>query len=194
MLKKILIGGIGGGIIMFCWLGLAWSTWHLTQFRQIPDDRALMGEIALRDMDSGIYYYPPLPSKSDPEAVKAHEEAFQAGPVISFMAFQKKGGSMTVTMVKGFILTLLSACMVSWLLALAAPALPGYFQRVAFCSVLGLVVAFSGPLTFGNFFWLPQLHQFMELLDQLLGWTLVGLLLAFVCRARAARTELKAVG
>ncbi|MCC7477274.1 hypothetical protein IT575_02350 [bacterium] len=183
MIKKLLIGGILGAVIMFMWLGLAWSTWHLSQFRQIPDDRALMGEIALRNMDSGIYYYPPMPDRSNPEAVKAHEEAFSAGPVISFMAFQKKGGSMPLTMIRGFLITLFSVSLVCWLLLRAAPALPGYFQRVGFCSAVGLVVALSGPLTFGNFFWLPQMHQFLELFDQLVGWTLVGLLLAWVCRA-----------
>ena len=194
MLKKILIGGIGGGIIMFCWLGLAWSTWHMSQFKTIPEDRAVMGELALRNMDSGLYYYPGMPpDKTDAAAMEAWTETMNSGPTISMMAYQKGGSNPDnpFIYVRGAIYCIFGACLLSWMLALAAPSLPKYFSRVLFCSAAGMLVAFSGPLLTGNFFQYPPMHSFFELFDQLVGWTMVGLLLALVCRSGAARAELK---
>lgn len=193
MLKKVIIGALLGGIVMFAWLGLAWTTWHLTVFRTMPDDRALMGELALRDMDSGIYYYPGMPKKTgdttaDKTTMEAWKDAMKSGPTITFMAYQKHGGNPDnpLNYVRGALYCLFSAALLSWMLCLAAPSLRGYFSRVLFCSAAGLFAAFIGPVITGNFFQFPQLHMFLELFDQVAGWTLAGLLLALVCRAPAA--------
>ncbi len=188
MIKKVIFGALGGGIIMFCWLGLAWSTWHMTQFKTIPEDRAVMGELALRNMDSGLYYYPGMPAdKTDKAAMDAWTEAMNAGPTISFLAYQKGGSNPNnpLIYIRGAMYCIMGAALLSWMLCLAAPSLPKYFSRVAFCGAAGLLVAFSGPLLTGNFFQFPPLHSFFELFDQLLGWTLAGLLLALICRAKA---------
>jgi hypothetical protein len=188
MPKKVLIGGLVGGLILFVWLGLAWTVWHPQQFKQIPQDKALAAELVARDMKSGLYYLPgPPPKSGGKEAMQAYDDAVKAGPVVSFLAYQEHGtpmSAMPLLMLKGFCYCLLACFAAAWLMTLAAPAVPGYGQRVLLCTAIGAAAALSGPAMLGNFFSFPPLHVFLEIFDQVMGWTLVGLWLAVFCRAK----------
>jgi hypothetical protein len=56
----------------------------------------------------------------------------------------------------------------------------------ALCLCTGAVVALAGPMTFGNFFFFPLQWVLPDVLDQLIGWTLAGLVIAAFTKPAAS--------
>ena len=84
--------------------------------------------------------------------------------------------SMGGVMFKGLLLSLLPALLVTFIVLGARQ--PSYKSRVLIASCIGAVVALAGPMTMGNFFFFSAEWVIPDVLDQLIGWTLAGLVIA----------------
>ena len=79
---------------------------------------------------------------------------------------------------RGWILDVVSATIVAWLLSLAAPSLPGYAGRVAFVTLFGVFAACVSWLSIYNWMSLPVDWTVVMSLELVASWALVGLVLA----------------
>jgi hypothetical protein len=85
---------------------------------------------------------------------------------------------------------MVAAFFASLLLLRLGPA--PYMRRVLACTLIGVCIALAGPLTSGAFFLFPAQHIAIDALDHVVGWTLMGLVLAWSTAERPVATQVLA--
>jgi hypothetical protein len=180
MVKQVLLGGVLGGFVLFAWLAFSWAVlpFHRAALHELP--HKVYDSTTGRDVDGptaavvtmqgtgvvshGIYY-----------SGSPHKGS--SGPEIPFMVWLPRGYSaMQAQMLRGLLLSVLAALFVTFVVLNTRQA--RYKSRIVVATCIGAVVALAGPLTTGNFFFFPPVWMFLDLLDQLIGWTLAGTVIA----------------
>lgn len=178
MLKKVLYGGLLGGLTYFVWLGLSWSLplLHLGQLKGLPQDEQTDAWLAGSQLDhSKLYYYPAMrPQESEAE----YSDRVERQPVIGLLNVIPAGEYRIspLIFVRGLAGILLAGLLLAWLLLPAAGL--SYWRRVGMCSAFGLACFCAEPFLAGNFLFLPRGHMAFQFLDLTLGWSLAGLVIA----------------
>jgi hypothetical protein len=180
MVKRLLIGGLLGGLALFVWQALWWSVfppvaglWHA-----YPDGQAVVAEYEAQGLDSGIYRYPDI------------SDGFVEGPTLYFAIYQAGGFDQTspAPFIQGLLLDISAALMMTLVLGALAVALPRFGQRLMLCIVLGCIGILSGPLVFGSFVQFPAGLMLAILFDAIIGWTLCGLVISAATKPAQVRT------
>ena len=84
MWLRILIGGIVGGVLVFCMGAVNHTVLHLQDrtFLKIPDSSTFSEHLASRGLAHGLYVFPDMPTaadQSDPAKMEAFNERYGAG-------------------------------------------------------------------------------------------------------------------
>ncbi|MCC7477273.1 hypothetical protein IT575_02345 [bacterium] len=188
MLRKILIGGLLGGLVFFVWLGVSWSMpfLHLGQLKGLEADPQTDAWLADLEVDhSKLYYYPAmLPGESEPEYSARLIDSRVIGLLNVIPPGEYRIGVMVF--IRGLAGALIAGLLLAWLLS---PAIHrSYWQRVSLCSAFGLASFCAEPFLTGNFMFLPRGHVFFQFVDSLVGWSLAGLVIAAFVKADAGST------
>ena len=140
---RLVIGSVLAAILIFVWGFVFWTvlphpSWG---FKPIPAEHLEEFNYDLALLEPGTYvspYHGQLPGETAEEMATRHE----ISPIV-LLNVDPDGAPMMspVTLVQGFLHGLLAASMMGVLLMLAAPALPGYSERVKFVIVAGLFCA-----------------------------------------------------
>jgi len=184
-MKRIILGGLVGAVILFVWGIVAWLVLplHDASLRRIADEDKVI--TALRSsMDvEGIYVFPAMPEKTPAMAAQEREaamtswtEKYKRGP-IGMIIYRPRGANplMPGERVSGFVLNFLSALLAGWFLSRSTAAVSSYTARVAFCGMLGLFASLVTHLSYWNWMGFPQDYTTAMVLDVLVGWVLAGL-------------------
>ena len=111
----------------------------------------------------------------------------EAGPV-AFVHIQREGRPVMdpSIMLNGFLLTLVTACLISVLLKRAPPALRSYAERVGFVALVGVTAVVM--IDFGDAVWwkIPWGWKIYQIFYDLVAWVIAGLVLAKFVRPEAA--------
>jgi hypothetical protein len=167
---------------------LAWTVipLHESSYRSLPDEAPLVS--ALRDHvpETGVYYFPglDLADAGNEALMDAWTERHRAGP-LGMVVYRSEGADpgSPVLFVRGFGLCLLTSGLASLLLAAATGRLRTFVGRVAFVASLGLLVAVASDLVAWNWLYVPTDYTWWMVVDRLIGWVLLGLVLAFFVRS-----------
>lgn len=179
---RILIAGVIGGVVFFIWgavahmalpigtMGMTFAAPHATVLGAMKQD--FRGE--------GVYVLPSLPADkmSDAEAGKAFAPTATGNPY-AFVVYQPEGrdpSDMGGNLGKQFVSDTLSALIVAWVLALGAF---GFGQRVAIATALGLFSWLTVSVPWWNWYRFPTAFTVGSLLEQVVGWLLAGIAMAW---------------
>ncbi len=186
-MKKTVLGGIVGGIILFIWGFLAWAILplHEPTLHTVADEDAVINALKPILQEHAVYTFPKQPDMSvDQAAMDAWTEKYKRGP--SVMMFYKPTGSdpmMPSQMIFGLILAILSAWVVCWFLARSIALNAPYISRVAYCGMFGLFVSLFTHLMQWNWMEYPVDYTSAMIIDAMLGWIFAGLGIAAVVKA-----------
>ncbi len=191
-MKRIVIAGIAGGVIMFVWGFLAWMILPLhTAINNVPDEAAFAEAMQDQNMESGMYFVPGFPAdlhKLEGEERKKVEENWmarhKAGPLV-YMAYSKEGGQpMPPEMYIGsFLINLISSVLVAMALCAAVKGCcQSYLSRVGFVTMIATFASLTTYAMNWNWFHVPLDHTIEMSLDVIIGWTLVGLVQALIIK------------
>ncbi len=196
MLKKLLIGGLLGGIAMFVRQGVWWALlpFAMGGMKPLPAGADFASQMRSQNMESGIYYHPERPKPSgdaaaDKAAMEEMVETALAGPTVSFMIYQADGFDYNnpAPYIRGLSSDIIACILVTLLLSLCAACMPAFGQRVLFCAGIGLATALTGPVVLSGFFFHPQSFVVAQVVDATLGWAVAGLLIALATRPQAVK-------
>lgn len=202
-MKKVLIGGILGGIVFMIWQSFSWMTlpWHIPQ--SIPEAEPLIEMLRQRNMEHGVYVYPGLPDEKiknlpteEQERIWGEVEAqFARGPRIAKLVYLPEGGPMRnpSQFVKGLLVNILMALLAAYLLFQASDRMKGFGDRFKFVLLIGLVAALAGPLTDWNWWNYPTGFILPVALDRIIGWFLVAVVLAVLMKRPILEPDLNPV-
>ncbi len=195
-MKRIVIAGVAGGLVLFIWSLVSWVyiPWH--QLEKMPGEAQVAQAMRDAEIPSGAYHLPGMvddPALTDDEKT-ANEEVFTAahkeGPVATIM--YKSGGSSPMgimTMIMAFILDIVAAGVAAAILTMAAPALGGFVGRVLFVLMLGAYVAVGNNLMDWNWMHYPLKFSLQMAGDTLVASLLLGVTLAIIVNPEAGGAD-----
>jgi hypothetical protein len=179
------IGVILACLLLYVWGFLCWGLGpYKTQIWKQSRDDAAAGK-ALREQfpENGTYLVPGFAQDE-----KKREELSKQGPVVMVHMLAVKGmpGMDPMTFVMGFVVNLVVIVLIAVALKKVAPALPTYFDRVKFVTLLGLAAAILidvGDIAWWHIDWQWKLYQAFYNVSF---WLLTGLVLGLFIKPKPA--------
>lgn len=170
-MNKQLIGTLVAGLILFIWQFISWNVMNLHQaeMQYTPKQDQIMEALTQLDLEEGHYFVPTVPPGASMEDQEKLMESMVGKPWATVSYHQAFEVNMGMNMTRGFLLDLVSAFLLIWVLM--------KFRENNFMTSLlaSLAVGSIGYLT------IPYLHQvWMEtdstgyLIDTIVQWGLVG--------------------
>lgn len=175
-MKKLLIGAMVGGIILFFWQFLSWSILnvHLSTMAYTPSQDAILECLEANLSEDGFFFMPTVsPGSSSAEAQAKMEESI-GKPWAQVYYHKAMKNNMGMNMFRGLVADVLAVFLLCWIL-LKFAALDLKTSLLA-----SLAVGFAGYLAIGytNAIWF-ELKTLPDLIDALVSWSLVGLWLGW---------------
>jgi hypothetical protein len=186
MLKRILLAGLLGGLVLFLWEGVAHMALPLGEagFRVVPNEAAFLGTIKDHFKDDGLYIFPGpelRPGMTSAEKSKAMEAAMAkatTGPagllVVHPNGEEALSARQFVTQIVADILVMIVA---AWVLSKAV-MLPGFFARVMLVTALALFPILQVHVPYWNWYGFPLSYIAAQSVTHLIGFFAAGLVLA----------------
>ncbi len=197
-MKRILIAGVAGGIVLYVWGIVSWMfmPWH--EMGQLPAETTIAQTMRVADVPTGVYQLPgqdhEAMQKMSPEERKKAEAdwktAHEQGP-LAFIVYDADGASVVPVMsfVRGLVLDILLAAVAAALLSMAAPALGGLPSRILFLVLIGVYTSIATHLMNWNWMGYPLGFSLEMAGDTVIGALLLGVVLAIVVREEGGGAE-----
>ena len=191
-MKRTLIAGFLGALVLMIWGFIAWEVlpFHKMTMHTLSNEEAVVTAIKSGNAESGTYMIPGMGGKTDEASKKAVMEKMKTGPAAWIHYMNEPAGEMNpMYFVKGFLVYLLSSILAASLLGKLSWSLASrYGARVRFVMMIGVFLAIAGRL--GDWAWLGYSTNFSLNLaaDDVIGWTLAGLLIAWRIKPHMAKT------
>lgn len=170
-MKKQLIATLVGGLLLFIWqfLSFAAINFHKAESKYTPNQDKIVEALAQNLTESGQYMVPQPAPGSTAEQQKATMESSMGKPWATINYHTSMDMSMGMNMLRGFIIDLISAFLLTWLLL--------KFQVLNFQTALSasLAVGFIAYLTipYLNSIWY-ETSSVGYLIDVVGEWGLIG--------------------
>ena len=187
-MKRIIIAGIAGGIVMFLWGAILHMLLPVggMGIKTLPDEDTVVAAFKQSISEPGLYFFPgmDMSRKLTPEEQKAWEEKYAAGPT-GILVYQPHGGT---ELTAGPLLTevasdIVAALLLAWVISLMVAS---YAARFLAAAILGLFAWLTLSISYWNWYGFPGSFILAEGIDQVIGWGLSGLVTAKIVRPRAA--------
>lgn len=189
MIKKVLLGALVGGVVLFVWgfLSHAVLGLHDPHISQIPNEEAVLDVMQSNLKEPGLYFYPWLDhDAATEESMKEWTEKYKAGPSGILVYMPSGGDPMSPKQLGGqFACELGAALIAAFLLALSGgPAT--FAKRVLFVGLLGVFASIVIDFPYWNWYAFPTGYTVAQVIDHAIGWSLAGLVLAYFVKPLAA--------
>jgi hypothetical protein len=183
MAKKILLGGILGGLALFMWGGLSHMVIRLGEVGIQNIQKPVYDSMKTSIAQPGFYFFP----ESDMKGTIKDE--YKGGPV-GILIFKPTGAGAPITgqLINEAILNIIQALIAAYLLSLTTK-LTRYPQRVGFVFVLGILGAIATNIEYWNWYGFPSAYTAGAIVDKLIGFMVVGLIVAAFVKPMAGAVQ-----
>lgn len=179
MLKRVLLSGILGALILFAWTFVASAIFGFNarvKMNRIPNERAVYSVLKENIVAPGAYMV-------NPE--HAPGAGFPFGEPVYGIQYAGMGHEAAGQMFFAYpAILLVSSFLVAWLLSMTSRrVLSRYYLKVLFVAVIGVLFAVFGELTKFEIGGYPAKSALLLAVYDIISWTLAGLVIARVMRA-----------
>lgn len=169
-MKKLIIGGIVSGIILFVWQSLSWTALNIhgsqTQFTAAQTD--ILQALADANLMEGQYFVPTL-DPANPISNEEYYSRYVGKPWATINYHESMENTMTMNMIRGFTADLFVAFLLCFVL-LKNPSL-NFGNVFLTCIAIGIISYITIP--YMNSIWF-QGNSIPDLIDAIVQWSLVG--------------------
>lgn len=193
MAKRIFLAALLGGLTIFIWGVFAHMVLGIGEIgvKEIPNEGTVLQQLHTTVPESGFYLFPSagmMSAKNSAErdaAAKVFAEKYQGGPH-GLLVFHSSGASMAMgrQIAVEFLLNFFQALLAAWLLSKAA-ALAGYFPRVIFVTVAGVLASVTTNIQYWNWYQFPSNYTSGYVITTIVGFFLAGLAIAAMVRSES---------
>lgn len=187
-MKKIVMAGVAGGVIMFIWAMLYWAVLGIgsSSMQNTLDENAVASALKANLGSRGVYVLPSMPASQNQADMDAHMKKYEAGP-IAMIIYNPSGADpmMTGQLIGGLILNILTCMVAAWFLSRSTASTSSYFSRVAFCGMFGILVSLASHLLNWNWMGYPMDYISKWIVDCVIGFILAGLGIAAIVKPPA---------
>lgn len=190
-MKRILLAGILGGIVMFIWSFIAHDLLPLGEIgiRELPNEQSVVPAMQSGITEqSGLYMFPGTglahgaPSKEKTEAKKRAMEKIATSPsgLLLYHATRPLnfGKLLTVEFVKELLQSILAVFL------LAQTRINSFGGRVGFVFITGILAALGTNVSYWNWYGFPGNYTASYMFIEIVGFLCVGVVAALVLGKR----------
>ncbi len=193
MTKRIILGGLLAGLVMFIWGALSHTFLDLyaSSVKSMPPDteESVMARANPGLKSPGFYLFPGMEDhkSATPEQVKAWEDKYRKGPR-GILVYQPEGTSPMgpPQLLRQLACDLVVGLLAALLLATASPLLSRFSARILFVMLLGALPWLTLSFPYWNWYGFPTDFTLVTLFDILLKFLFGGLVLAGIVKRPAA--------
>ncbi len=186
MAKKIVLGGLLGGIVIFAWGFVAHMLLPLGTMgvHVLPDEAAVVGPIRSTIKDPGFYLFPgmDMSGKASESEQQAWLEKAKQGPVGVVIVRPQGGEGLSPRLLLTELGTNLASALLAALLLAQVRVGAGYWTRVGFVTLLGILAFVTVLVPYWNWYSFPSDFVATEAIEHTVGSFLAGLVLAAIVR------------
>jgi hypothetical protein len=181
-MKKLVIGALVGGILVFLWQTLSWTVLdlHAKEYQVAPAEGAIMDVLNAQLKEDGQYRLPGLDRHASTEERKKFMEATDGKPWAIVSYHKAYTTDMVTTIVKGFVAALIAALFVCYVLSTN----PNRTFGGIFISTILIGLAGYLFIPFADHIWWEKPGAITNLIDVLISWGLCGLWLGWYLKRK----------
>lgn len=177
-MRRIILGAVVGGIIIFIWqfLSFALLDLHRPAQQYTSNQDEILSYLSSKFTTDGQYFLPTTPKGASSEEMEANMKNADGKPwaVISYHTAWKS--DMTMNMIRGLLVDMVMAALFCWILSrMTNPRFVTIFMSAI---SVGLIVFLNVPYT--NHIWYDSFDLMAHLMDAIVSWGLVGLWLGYL--------------
>ena len=176
-MRKILIGALVGGIILFLWQSLSFMLINLHEkaFQYTPKQEEIMAFLNNTLTEEGSYMLPRSPETATMDEAMAAMEAAKGKPWASISYYKSMETNMALNMVRGLIVNIIAVALLCWILVRIN--LPTFTTILLASLFTGLIIFLNVPYT--ESIWYESFDIWADFADAIVGWGLVGVWLGY---------------
>ena len=169
-MKKLIIGALVGGLLLFIWQFLSWTKLnvHRAEFGYTANQDAVIAALN-ENLEEGTYMIPGMaPGATKEEQTAAHESAI-GKPWALINYHNSYDTNMTMNMIRGFLVNVLAAFLLCWIfLNFRELSMKTAVLSAMAVGVIGyLVISYIDSIWFGG-------SSIGDLIDAIAQWGLCG--------------------
>lgn len=176
-MKKLLIGALVGGILVFLWQTLSWTVLdlHAKEYQKAANQDEVMSFLSSHFTQDGQYYLPNLDRSASSEEHQKFMDDMKGKPWAVLTWHQVYDADMVMNIVRGLLVAIIMAALVCWVLMKNTNSSFGktFISTVA----LGVVAFLFIPYSMRIWFQTPGIMT--NLVDTLVAWGLCGIWLGW---------------
>jgi hypothetical protein len=192
MARTVLPGALLAGIALFVWQSISHMAMGLGDagMREIPNEPAVLAAMRQFMPEPGLYFFPGMGgprARQEPAAVKEWERKYMAGPsgLLVFHPRNETPAMSPARLLRQFSFGILAGLVAAFLLSRALGSLRSLPARVGFVALLGVLPTCMVGLPYWNWYGFPARYMLASLADQVIGFAVMGLVLAAIVRSPA---------
>ena len=184
------LAAIAGGVVVFVWSALSHMALGLgtAGISTIPNEERVAQAIRGAITEPGLYFLPGFDTshKMTAEEQKAWTEKYRRGP--SGILVIQPGGRDPM-MPEQLVVELVADILAAGVAAFILGAIGGSFlARAMAVGLMGVFEWLDINVSYWNWYRFPTTFTVASLVEQLIGWTLAGLVMALILRPRSGVT------
>jgi hypothetical protein len=185
-MKRGFLAALVGGIALFVWAAFSHSVLLIgAGFSPLPEEDKIVGTLSSSIKEKGLYFFPGKDFRnSTPEQETAWLEKFRTGPA-GMIIYRPVGGEpfSPGKLLTQLLASFVTAGIIAFVLSLMAAS---YWERVAAATFLGLMTCSAVSIIYWNWYEYPTSFFVAQIVDQVVGFFLAGLLIAKIAPSRKA--------
>lgn len=188
MARKVILGGVLGGLVMFLWGAISWMVlpWHDLTIAAFPEESTIAEAVLAQAPQDGVYLLPNarqqdprLSPEEKAQALSAATERMKTGPFI-FMSVARSGANLEdpMLLVRSLIIQIIGATLITMLLVQTRGL--RFWCRVGFVETAGIAIAIFATLPMWNWWQFPLPYTLVNFADFVIAAIFAGLVIAWV--------------
>lgn len=181
-MKKMIIGALVGGIILFAWQFLTWGALNLheAQQRYTPKQDSILAYLATQFSEDGAYFMPNYAPGTSREEMQKQMKSKEGKPwaQVKYHTSMPGMNKMFMNMGRGLLVNIFIAWLLCWLLT----KIPSPSFGTIFLGTIGtgIIVFLNAPYTMH--IWYGSFDLMAHFIDALVAWGATGLWLGWWLR------------
>lgn len=176
-MKKLLIGAIVGGILVFLWQTLSWTilNLHASEYKQAPDQDNVISYLSGQFNETGQYMIPRANDNASAKEMEEMQKSMEGKPWAVVSYHKSYEVNMVTNIVRGFLVSIIAAFFVCWVLIKQT--------NTSFLTTLisSILIGMAGYLfiPYSANIWFQNPGAMTNMIDTLISWGLCGLWLGW---------------
>jgi hypothetical protein len=176
-MKKLIIGALVGGILVFLWQSLSWTVLnlHAKEYLKAPNQENVINFLNSQLTEDGQYMIPRSDENASSEEMEKMQKEMQGKPWAVVNFHKAYATDMMANIIRGLIVAIIAAFFVTWVLMKNTNS----SFLITFISSLLIGVAGYLYIPYAGHTWFETPGETTNLIDAIVSWGLCGIWLGW---------------